>query len=262
MKLLIAIPSKGRSKKIFKHTLRWVGRTGYDVRVFVEPQEIKEYREEAKHANYDIYMDFKDDNFVDVGKNDEGLSHAKKFIKDYAIKNNYDLVFRMDDDIMRFTGRGRNKTDDLMILEFCDMVGACRVAFGNFPDVAAVGFPYRNELFEPKKWSLINGRLQTCYIIKPEYFAEGFHVFDDFADYINIRAQNKNTLRYGLLGIDTADVGKNPGGLQLFNREELAEHDLPLLRKLYPALEFKPTKGKTWSIEPVLKGDFFGVKKL
>lgn len=262
MKLLVAIPTKGRSSKIFKHTLRWVSRAGYDLRVFCEPSEIEQYREGAREANHEYRLDISDDNFVDIGQDNGGLSFVKQFIKDYATEHGYELVFKMDDDILRFSSRGRNKTDDLMILEFCEMVGTCRVMFGKYPDVAAVGFPYRNELFGPKQWSLINGRLQTAYIIRTEYLQSGYNTLEDFAQYIYIRSQNKNTLRYGLLGIDAADVGKNAGGLQLFNREEMLNEELPKLREMYPALEFKAVRGKTWSMEPVLTGEFFGVKKL
>lgn len=260
--MLVAIPSKGRSDTIFKRTMRWVCRTGFDVKVFVEPQEIETYREAARDANHNNWTNINDQNFVDIGKDNGGLSHAKKFIKEYAISHNYDLVFRLDDDVLRFSGRGKNKPDDLMLIEFAAMVGKCRVTFGKYPDVAAIGFGYRNELYEPKEWAGINMRLQTCYIIKPEYIADGFECFDDFADYVNIRKQNKVTLRYGLLGIDAADVGKNGGGLQMFDREELANQDIAKLREIYPAIQFKAVKGKNWSFEPVLSGDFFGVKKL
>lgn len=262
MKLLIAIPSKGRADTIFKRTMRWAPRLGFEVKVFVEPQEIETYREGARDANHENYTNITDNHFVDIGKNDGGLIHAKKFIKDYAIEHGYDLVFRLDDDILRFSGRGRNKTDDEMILIFSAMVGKCRVTFGKYPDLAGIGFGYRNELFNPKEWVGINMRLQTCYIIRPEYIAEGFGSFDDFADYINIRLNNKMTLRYGLLGIDAADVGKTKGGLQMFDREELANNDIAKLREIYPALQFKSVKGKTWTTEPVLTGPFFGVKKL
>jgi hypothetical protein len=262
MKLLIAIPSKGRANTIFKHTMRWVTRTGFDVKVFVEPQELEAYRESAKDGNYQHYLDVKDDQFIDIGANDKGLGYAKGFIKKYAIEHGYNLVFKLDDDVNRFNSRGKNKPDEEMIILFSTMVGACRKAFGRYPDVAAIGFPYRNELFEPKLWSAINARLQSCYIIKPEYILDEFNTFEDFAQYLNIRAQNKVTLRYGLLGIDAAEVGANKGGLQLFNREDQMNEELPKLRKIYPALEFKPVKGKNWSIEPVLSGEFFGVKKL
>ena len=69
-------------------------------------------------------------------------------------------------------------------------------------------------------------------------------------------------MRYGLLGIDAADVGVNKGGHQMFNREAQMEVELPKLREIYPALKFKTVKGKSWTMEPVLSGPFFGVKKL
>lgn len=262
MKLLVAIPSKGRAKSIFKRTLRWVVRTGFDVRVFVEPGEIEEYRKWAVDANYQNYLDIRPDQFIDIGKDNGGLSHVRGVIKRFAIDNGYDLVFRMDDDVMRFTGRGKNKDDGEMILLFAAMVGACRRAFARYVDLAAVGFPYRNELFEEQQWTAINARLQTCYIIKPEFMVEGFDNFDDFADYVNIRKQNKVTLRYGLLGIDTADVGREKGGLQSFDRAALAKQDMEKLRELHPALKFKKVEGKAWEAEPILTGEFFGVKKL
>lgn len=48
----------------------------------------------------------------------------------------------------------------------------------------------------------------------------------------------------------------------MFDREAQLEEELPKLREMYPALKFKTVKGKRWSIEPVLSGAFFGVKKL
>lgn len=262
MKLLIAIPSKGRADTIFTRTLRWVTRTGFDVRIFVEPQDLKAYRAGIADANHENYLDIREDQFISLGKNDQGLSYAKGFIKKYAVKHGYSLVFKMDDDVLRFNGRGKNRPDSEMIIEFATMVAACRSAFGRYPDVAAIGFPYRNELYQPKLWAAINARLQTCYLIRTEYIQDGFNTLEDFAQYIHIRQQNKVTLRFGLLGIDCADVGKTRGGLQMFDREALVDEEIPRLRALYPAVEFKPVKGKAWSIEPVLTGEFFGVKKL
>lgn len=262
MKILVAIPSKGRAKSIMNRTMRWVSRTGYDVRVFVEPQEILEYREAAVHANYEHYLDIKPEQFVDIKQSDKGLGYVKSFIGQYAELNGYDLVFKMDDDVLRFNGRGKNKPDDEMILDFAAMVGKCRVTFGKYPDVAAIGFPYRNELYEPKEWAGINYRLQSCYMIRTEYIQGGFSSFEDFAQYIYIRSQNKVTLRYGLMGIDAADVGKNPGGCQAFDRSDQAKEELPRLRKMYPALKFKKVEGKAWDTEPVLSGKFFGIIKL
>lgn len=262
MKLLIAIPSKGRASSIYKKTLRWAVRTGFDVRVFVEPQEIKEYRDAANLGNYDNYTDVTDEHFVDIEKTDQGLGYAKQFIKDYATKNGYDLVFKMDDDVLRFTGRGRAKPDEAMIMDFAEMVATCRSTFGKYPDVGAIGFPYSFELWEVKEWTALNARLQTCYIIRTDLIQSGFNALEDFAQYVYLRSLNKVTLRYGKLGIACTKIGSNVGGHQAFDREALTNEEMPKLREIYPALKFKPVKGKTWSIEPDLTGEFFGVKKI
>lgn len=266
MKLLVAIPSKGRSEKAFKQTLRWVSRAGFDVRIFVEPQDVAAYREAAKNANYQNYLDYSDDQFIDIGENDRGLSYVKGFIKKYAEANGYDLVFKLDDDVLRFSGRGRSKPDDRMVIDFSVMVAACRKVFSQYLDVAAIGFPYRNELYEPKEWSLLNGRLQSCYIVRTEYMVNderlGNH-FEDFHNYIYIRSKNKVTLRYGLLGMDIADVGTNPGGCQDTPRTEAGAHTaIDALRELYPALKVKLNQSKEWKVEPSLTGAFFGVKHI
>lgn len=261
MKLLVAVLSKGRYKTIFKHTLRWLPRVGYDVRIFVEPQEIQAYRDQAKIGNMENYTDLRDDQFIDIQQNDQGLSYVKGFIKDYATEHGYELVFKMDDDIHRFSTHGKNKSDDEMLKDFIFMVGECRKTFGMYPDVAAIGFGYRNELYELKKWSAINARLQTAYLIRTEWLQSGFNTFEDFAQYIYIRAGNKVTLRYGLVGLDCADVGVNKGGLQAFDRKAQAQEEAERLKLIYPALQFKNVD-KAWGIEPALNGEFFGVRKL
>lgn len=263
MKLLIAIPSKGRSDTIFKRTLRWVTRTGFDVRVFVEPDELETYREGARLANGEYYLDINDGQFVDIENKNGGLGYVNEFIRKYALENGYDLIFRMDDDVLRFIGRGRVPIDDKMIIDFCTMVAQCRKAFGRYKDLAAIGFPYRNELYNPKTWSLINARLQTCYIIRTEDMIGGYDSFSDFAQYIQIRANNRITLRYGLLGIDCAAIGKTAGGQKLIPElKQKAEKEIERLREVHPALKVKRVTGMHWDVEPVLAGEFFGVKKL
>lgn len=263
MKLLIAVPSKGRADKIIKHTMRWLPRVGFDVKVFVEPQEYNQYLERLNHGDYENRTHFPPESLINIGENDQGLGFAMKFIKQYALDNAYDLVFKMDDDVLRFNARGKNKPDDEMVMDFAGMVGVCRKTMGEYPDVGAIGFGYRNELRDPKRWVLINGRLQTCYIIRTDLMQDGtFDAMEDFAQYVLLRKANKVTLRYGLLGIDCADVGKNKGGHQMFDRGAKVEADIAKLKEIHPAIQFKKVDGKDWAYEPVLTGDFFGVKKL
>ena len=262
MKLLIAVLSKGRAEKIIKHTMRWLPRTGFDVRVFVEPQEYNQYLERLNHGDYENRTHFPPEHLINIGENDKGLSFVKGFIKQYALDNGYALVFKMDDDVLRFNSRGKNKPDDEMVMEFAGMVGTCRKTMGEYPDVGAIGFGYRNELHEKKRWTLINARLQTCYLIRTELLQDGFNTTEDFAQYLYIRSLNKVTLRYGLLGIDCADVGKNKGGLQMFDRQAQFEEEAERLKEIYPAVQFKKVEGKSWLYEPILAGDFFGIKRL
>lgn len=263
MKLLIAVPSKGRADKIIKHTMRWLPRTGFEVRVFVEPQEYEAYKKSLEHGNYDNRVHFPLEHLIDIGESDKGLGFAMAFIKQYATDNDFDLVLKMDDDVLRFNARGKNKPDDEMVMDFAGMIGTCRKTMGEYPDVGAIGFPYRNELFEQKRWTLINGRLQTCYLIRTSLMQDGtFDAMGDFAQYLLLRKANKITLRYGLLGIDCSDVGKNKGGHQMFDRGAKVEAEIEKLKAIHPAIEFKKVEGKTWAYEPVLSGDFFGVKKL
>ena len=262
MKLLIAIPSKGRADTIAKRSMRWLPRTGFDVRVFVEPQEYEAYEAALKDGDYNNYT-HSAGMLIKIRKNNGGISYVMQQIKKHAAKNKYDLVFKMDDDIKGFIGRGKKKPDDQMIMDFCAMVGACRLELGARPEVGAVGFPYRNELFELKKWSAINARLQTAYIVRTKLMHSlGVNMMEDFAQYVYLRSQNFLTLRYGLLGIDAAPVGKTKGGMQLFDQQKLALEAAQKLRELHPGIKFRKVEGKAWSIEPVLSGPFFGIKKL
>lgn len=256
MKLLIAVPSKGRADSIIKRTMRWLPRTGFEVRVFVEPQDYEAYAKSLDHGNYDNRVHFPAEHLINIGEDNKG------FIKQYALDNGFDLVFKMDDDILRFNARGKNKPDDAMVMDFAGMVGICRKTMGEYPDVGAIGFGYRNELRDPKRWVLLNGRLQTCYLIRTELLQDGFSALEDFAQYVALRKANKVTLRYGLLGIDCADVGKGKGGLQMFDRNALTDEEMNRLRDIHPSIQFKKVEGKSWQYEPVLTGDFFGVKKL
>lgn len=254
MKIVSVIPSKGRPDRLSGSTLSWHCLLKHDYFVFVEPQEYEAYLAVVPA-----------DNLVQIPKKDQGLGYVKHYIQGWLKDKNYDLVFKLDDDIKAFAGRGGRKdpqgTAELVQTAIDDAIEA----FDKYPDLGGVSFPYRNELWEVKKWVAVNARLQTSYIVRKDYFVGSPRVstFEDFYNYIYLRASNKLILRYGLIGIDT-NVGTTEGGLQTdgFDRRAMAEAEVPVLRELYPALEFKRVEGKAWHIEPVLKGAFFGAKKL
>jgi hypothetical protein len=254
VKVVSVIPSKGRPDGLSSRTLSWLCMSKHDWFVFVEPQEYEEYLRVVPR-----------DQLVKIDDSDRGLGYVKNFIQNWLKDKDYDLVFKLDDDIITWHDRGSRKSPERCAQAFDKAIADAAAAFTKYPDVAAVSYPYRNELYELQKWAALNARLQTAYLVRKDYFVghKNVSTFEDFYNYIYIRSKNKLILRYGLLGIST-DVGRTAGGLQSpsFSRRQMAEAEVPILRELYPALEFKPVTGKAWHIEPVLKGPFFGVKKL
>lgn len=249
--VLIAIPSKGRADDLC--TMNWLKLSRFDVCIFVEPQE-----EEAYAAHHPETLKFI------LPENDQGLGYAKVQIQKYAREFGYSYIFKMDDDITGFYGRGKRPDAEVLAKQFDDMLEEVISTLVVMPDIVAIGFPYRWELYEVKKWVNINGRLQTAYLCETEHFYsdERISVFEDFHTYLKIRANNLSTLRYGALGIGCKPVGANPGGHQMFNRGQKALAEVELLREVHPALEFKQVEGKDWTIEPKIRGPFFNIKGL
>lgn len=255
MKILIAVPSKNRAVAIMKDTLRWLPETRYDWRVFVEPQDFPAY----------LAAGIPDDRLIQLKENNKGLGYAKKTIYDWAVEYKYDLIFKLDDDIKNWYGADRKRSlqpvavfekaidDSIQVMKFRE-------------DVMAVSFPYSFQMFDAgKKWTNVNLRTQTAYIVRTNciFPDERISVFEDFATFIFIRVvKNGLVLRYGLAGMDCADVGVNKGGHQEFNREEKAKAEIEYLREIYPALTFRPVKGKAWTIEPDMRNEVFAGKDL
>lgn len=252
MKILIAVPSKSRSATIQKLTLSWLSKTKLDYRVFIEPQEYGKYVKTMGNGR-----------LVLLGANDKGLGYSKESIKDYAIKNGYDLIFKVDDDMLGWWGRSRRRSDSVSHEVFIELLKDCEEQFLKHPEVKAIGFSYAWQMFDKDKWTGINQRLQSCYLTRTQDFHADalISVFEDFAAFLAIRVQNGVTLRYGFAGMDIEPVGKNPGGHQNFNRKERAVAEIEQLRKLYPALKFRKVTGKDWDIEPDMRDVFLRGKQ-
>lgn len=256
MKVLIAVPSKGRIESITKQTWSWLQFVPYDVKIFVEPQEVNQYASVLPESNLSV-----------LEASDKGLWYVKRAMRDYALENGYDLVFKVDDDVRGWAGRDRKrKTGQEAAQIVVEAIEHCVEAFKKYPEVDAIGFPYSHQMFEVKKWAGINSRLQTCYIVRPLAWAVGEEIscFEDFYSFVAIIANNHNTLRYGLAGFD-CDVGKQKGGLQsevLPDRKDEALREIEIFKKLWPIIEVREVEGKRWTHEPNLRGKFFGGKSL
>jgi hypothetical protein len=270
MKLLIAVPSKNRPEGLIKNTLRWLTYSKYPWKIFIEPQDTQKYQEALA-----LRSDFKvSDVLVSLDKDNQGLGYAKVSIQKYAEQHGFDVIFKVDDDLKSWRDqRNRNKEKTTRhkwsVSDYGDvfnkLINDGLEALNKYPSVGAIGLAYRNEIWEPQKWSSINARLQTAYMVYTKLFnppkAEAISVFEDFATYLWVRKCGYDTLRHGLIGIDCEDIGTNNGGHQDFNRYELAKKEAILLQEIYPALRFKIVD-KPWKIEPKLTGEFFNVRKL
>lgn len=92
----ICIPSKGRALTIKTHYFF----NPIDVLIFVEPQEIKQYQQFNPEYT-----------FIDIGKNDMGVSYARNYILNY-VKD--DFIIMADDDIESFQIRNKQGRYDTL----------------------------------------------------------------------------------------------------------------------------------------------------
>lgn len=259
--VLIAIPSKARAEILQKAALKWLQFSKYPFIVFVERPDRDAYSQL-------LYPD----QLGHVTSVNQGLGHAKKCIQTFAIENGYTHVVKLDDDITGWydgTHRGANYNfasnyshpPERSARIFDHSIDTILARMAQYEEIVAVGFPYDHEMYEVRKWIGLNIRLQTAYVARTEWLGapnmEKFSTFEDFATYLHIRLNNKLTARYGYTGISCLPIGKAPGGLQDFDRNELAIKEIELMRQMYPALKVKKVEGKAWEYEPDLTGPMF-----
>lgn len=237
MKCLVCIPSKGRPHNIKKYVEPFMQRLGLDYRIFVEPQDAGQY---------------KFDNVVVLDANDKGLGYATSFAKSYAKENGYELYFRIDDDV-KGIGEIENDIDKLI------------KAFG-IQKVGAVVFPYSFEWYAKtdKLFTRINKRTQTCYIIRTNLFRPDVRVstFDDFYQYLLLRNDNYDTLYCSRHLIDCAPVGGGVGGLQMFDRSEMALNEINIFKSIDPTIKVVSKPNKPWKYEPKFTGNKYKSKPI
>ena len=252
LKILIAIPSKGRVEAIKKKTLSWLRGTIHDVAIFVEPSEFQAYCEAVSGPWIKI---------VNTGQDNSGTMHSKAVMKLYANANGYDAIFKLDDDIGGWRGPDRKQTDSLGTFE--NAIKDSLEVFETQPDVKAISFPYGFQMFKIAKWLSINARLQGCYIVRTDWMYADirYKLIEDFANFVYIRAKNGITLRYGHAGMNIDSMAL-PGGELSAKKKENMEQAIELLRELHPALKVRKVEGKPWDYEPDFRDKFFAGKAI
>lgn len=240
MKILIAIPSKNRVEVLKNYAWKWVSLLPLDFKIFVEPQDFNEY---ANEFGYEVLVDIQDNN--------RGLGYAKSKIKEYAIAHNYDVIFKLDDDVKAWTDWRTTLSVEESAKKIEETIERVLAVFQQYPAVKAVTFPYSHELYEKTMWEKTK-RIQTAYIIRTDamHTDPRISVFEDFAAGLSIFVNRGMILKFGLsamvLGVK---VGGGSGGHQDFDRAQAAKNEVALLREIYPPLQVRGVD-KPWQIEP------------
>lgn len=239
-KLLVAIPSKNRVSTLEKYTWTWAKTLKFDVRVFVEPQDYESYLAIIPEAN-----------LVKISDNNRGLGFVKKEMQNYAKENGYDVVFKLDDDTTGMVWK-RKKMDTESIEK---ILAELNQQFDVQKHIGAIAFPYSFQMFDIETTMTRAKKVQSSYLVRTELLCTEyeFSVFEDFSVALNAIAKGFTVAKFNLMGqVQGVPVGGGTGGIQDFDRSELALKEAELLRKIYPPLSFRKVD-KPWKIEPDMK---------
>lgn len=237
MRILVCVPSKGRPDNIKKITIPFVKRLGLDYKIFIEPCDVDKY-------NFD--------NIVVHKENGIGLGGALENIKAYAKSKNYDVILKIDDDVLGI-GHIENDIDKIKKALLIDRV-------------SAICFPYDFEFYAKTKkmFTRENKRLQTAYFIKTNRFRPSFKVstFEDFYQFLQIVNKNEKTLYCSKHLIKCKPVGGGAGGLQLFDRSEMAKKEIKIFKQIDPSISVISKPKKPWKYEPKFTGKKYKSKAI
>jgi hypothetical protein len=237
MKCLLFIPSKARPGVLSSNALPFAKRTGLDYRIFVEPQDAQAYTM---------------NNVVHLKENDRGLGYATSAAKEYAVRNGYELMFKVDDDVQAIG----NVEQDLPRL----------IKAFEIPSVGAICFPYSFEFYAKtnKLFTKVNKRIQTCYMIRTEAFSPSPQVstFEDFYQFLLLRQAGYDTLYCSKHDIKCKPVGGGKGGLQVFDRKEMAKREIAIFQSIDPSITVISKPNKPWKYEPKFTGSKYKSRPL
>ena len=257
MKLLILLPSKGRPTQLQALTGSWLFEQGLDCKILVEPQDALAYGAIAPPGSI---LELTDDN--------RGTEFALFHGKQYALKNGYDVIFKIDDDIKGWSTMDK-KDKKTSAERFKQLLEDVVKPLEN-PNCAGISFGYRQEFWHDKKWFGVNHRFQTCYLVKTEHFQPRLFEkgektddpWEDFCNFLRVIKDGHKVLRYGRYTMDT-DVGTGDGGLQDWYRNQTPERYkelIEIVRKEFPWLPFR--KKPDGRIEPDFNCPAVNGKKL
>ena len=223
MKVLVAIPSYKRPYVIEKTTGFWLKElVDIDWKIFIREEE---------HMYYAQIFDNKHLEVIDVNSYRETINA----IGEYAVKNGYDLVHRIDDD-MSFKKLGMSKKANCAKV-YTDLHNEIKEQF--ILDENLYGVSIGKAIFhimnKDKKWARENKSLYGNQWLRSGIMnlPKGIELFDDVFMTLEILKMNKKTLTY-CGAYEDAMVLKNAGGLQTINRNKLSRETIIEMQKIHP----------------------------
>lgn len=247
-KVLIAIPSKRRAAQFFgtQGSFRVIAPLHLDWRLFLEPSDAPAYHAQAPEG---LQLPV-----VLLPLENQGLGYALIRVKQYALDNGYDYVFKMDDDVFNWAMPSRSQRVADGPKAFSIVYARCLEILVQYPALSAIGFRYSFEMYTMDEELQPAKRLQTCYLIKPEHWhpRPEISTFEDFYTTAKLKAAGLLYVRYCLTGFSCPKVGSNQGGCQSFDRAAQAERELSIFQAegLLAGVRHKPNS--PWKKEPII----------
>lgn len=255
MKLIVLVPSKGRSEQLRTMTGSWLFTSGVDYKILVEPQDLPEYSLIVPPGA-----------ILELPNGNQGLEYSLLFGKRYAQEYEYDTIFKIDDDIKGW--RTMDKEDTKSNIErFSQILADIEEPLEN-ENCGGISFGYRQEFWHDKMWFGINQRFQTCYVVKTELYrpnpkGSNKGMWEDMINFMRVVQDGHKVLRYGKYLMDTRVESGMEGGLTEFYKgrsKEQYDQIISDVQEEFPWLTFRMKKDGR--LEPNFRNKVIDGKKL
>jgi hypothetical protein len=241
MRVLLAIPSYNRPYEIQKKIGYWIKDIfEADVKVFVCPDQLM-YYENSIGSEY----------VLEGAKQGEpnGLTNQLIYIGNYAKENEYDLIFKCDDDMV-FKANGYKKNQFAKLIN--NSLKEIKKRFFDQKEVSAIAISTPMDWLRSEKsgFKARNKNFAGNYIVRTALWSlkPDLYLHDDLIIWLELKVNGhgKTETYFGLY--QEALLGKNGGGLQSFDRLKMSKECYEIMkRKYYPEIflkEIDPDKMK------------------
>ena len=242
MKVLLAIPSYNRPYEIEKTTSFWLKQlVGIDWKVFVREEQFIYYLQNIPIENL-------------VAIKATSFRETINELGEYARKNNYDLIHKIDDD-MSFKKLGKSKKEHCAEI-YTETYEKIIQKFQEDEDLygISVSKPMAHMRTKDLVWARPNKSMYGNFCVRPQvlFMPEGIELFDDVFFSLNILKQGKKTLTY-TGAYENSVCYTNVGGLQSVNRNELSKKTIKVMQSFFPDVKEGHYKDNTDKVDIDLK---------